>query len=54
MKQEASGWPKWCKTEMDKNKYINDYYEHEGILLDRNSIRKNPGLRRLAKLILNR
>lgn len=53
-KQEASGWPEWCKTENDKKNYINDYFEKEGIRLDPDFIRKNPGLRALAKLCLNR
>ncbi|CAC5376020.1 unnamed protein product [Mytilus coruscus] len=26
IKQEASGWPDWCKTEEDHQKYIEDYY----------------------------
>ncbi|MCU7811733.1 MAG: hypothetical protein KZQ77_10930, partial [Candidatus Thiodiazotropha sp. (ex Notomyrtea botanica)] len=50
---EASGWPKWCKTEADKQKYIDQYYHKEGILLDYDKIKKNPGLRALAKLMLN-
>jgi hypothetical protein len=56
VKQEASGWPRWCKTEADKDKYISDYYKCEGIRLDRNNIPdegKNAGLRYLAKLFLN-
>ena len=53
MKQEASGWPEWCDNDDNKHKYINDYYEREGIQLDYDNIRKNPGLRSLAKLMLN-
>ena len=53
IKQEASGWPSHCTTEESKQKYIQDYYIHEGILLDYNLIVYNPGLRRLAKLMLN-
>ena len=53
MKQEASGWPEWCVDEERKHKYIDDYYEHEGVQLDYDNIRKNPGLRSLAKLMLN-
>ena len=52
-KQEASGWPKWCKTEQDKGKYIKDYLVNEGIQLDRDSIEKNPGERTIWKSILN-
>ena len=33
--------------------YIRDYHEKEGILLGYNNIKKNPGLRALAKLMLN-
>ncbi|XP_070571147.1 uncharacterized protein [Ptychodera flava] len=53
MKQEASGYPDWCKTESDKTKYIDDYYEREGILLDRENISANPAMRSLFKLLLN-
>ena len=52
-KQEASGYPKDVKTEEQKQKYIQDYYDHEGIWLDSNKIEKNPGKRALCKLCLN-
>lgn len=52
-KQEASGWPLWCETEEDKARYIRNYYDHEGILLDYERICKNPALRSLSKLMLN-
>lgn len=50
---EKSGWPKWVKTEADKQKFIRDYEVNEGIHLDPNEIEKNEGLRQLAKLMLN-
>ncbi|XP_041367055.1 uncharacterized protein LOC121381770 [Gigantopelta aegis] len=53
LKQEASGWPEWCITEEDKDTYISQYRDKEGVQLDRNKITKNPGLRSLAKLCLN-
>ena len=53
IKQEASGYPKHCVTDEQKQQYIHDYYEHEGIRLDPNKIEYNPGLRFLAKLALN-
>lgn len=53
-KQEASGWPDWCTTDKKKQQYIEDYFKNEGIQLDWNAIKKNPGLRALAKLCLNR
>ena len=54
IKQEASGWPEWCKTDDDRRRYIDEYYEKEGIRLEAKNIAKNPGLRQLAKLMLNR
>ena len=53
IKQEASGWPSWCKNEDDKHHYIQQYKAHENITLNHHSIKKNPGLRSLAKLCLN-
>ena len=53
IKQEASGYPKDCVTAEQKQRYIDEYYEHEGIRLDPNKIEYNPGLRSLAKLMLN-
>ena len=52
-KQEASGWPDWCKTEDDKERYVQQYVEREKIQLNPANIQKNPGLRSLAKLCLN-
>ena len=53
IKQEASGWPIWCKTQADQREYIKKYFDKEGIKLDSDKIVKNPGLRSLAKLCLN-
>ncbi len=53
IKQENIGFPSNVKTEDDKNKYISDYYENEGILLDHAKIKKNEGARCIAKLMLN-
>ena len=53
LKQEASGWPDWCVDESDRQNYIQQYYEREGILLDYDKIAENPGLRSLSKLMLN-
>ena len=52
-KQQASGWPAWCVTDEQKQKYINDYEKYEGIRLEGDQIKKNEGLRSLAKLLLN-
>ena len=40
-------------NETDQNQYINDYYKNEGILLEKNKIVFNPGLKALSKLLLN-
>ena len=53
IKQQASGWPKWATSEEQKQLYIQNYYQHEGIMLDYDKIEKNPGMRSLAKLMLN-
>ena len=53
LKQEASGYPPHIKTEEEKDKYIQEYLDHEGIQLDKQSIVKNAGLRSLSKLALN-
>ena len=45
--------PKHCVTDEQKQHYIDQYYEHEGIRLDPNKIEYNPGLRALAKFALN-
>ena len=45
LKQEASGWPSWCRTEEGKRQYVSEYQEKEGIKLDPEEIKKNPGLR---------
>ncbi|XP_065942897.1 uncharacterized protein [Magallana gigas] len=54
IKQEASGRPDWIKTEDDLAQYIEMYEQREGIRLDPDNIEHNPGLRSLAKLLLNR
>ena len=53
IKQEASGWPAGVDTEAQKQAYIQDYFQHEGIQLEYDKIQKNPGLRTLAKMMLN-
>ena len=58
IKQEASGFPSYCydSEELDDekaDKYVADYYRNEGIKLDNENIKYNPGLRTIAKNILN-
>jgi len=53
LKQEASGYPSWAKTDVDKSRYVEEYYRHEGIQLDPDKIERNEGLRSLSKLVVN-
>ena len=54
LKQEASGWPEWCGEDPQKRQqYVDDYLAKEGIQLDPDKIEFNPGLRSLAKMMLN-
>lgn len=53
MKIEASGMPKWIKTEADWREF-SDYHRNElGITLERDKMIKNPALKLGAKLLLN-
>ena len=52
-KQEASGWPVDGMSEDEKNKYVDDYFEAEGIRLDKTKISYNPGARKINKQIAN-
>ena len=52
-KQEASGWPSDVVTEEQKAQYIADYENHEGISLDPEKIKVNPGRKAVAKVMLN-
>ncbi|XP_061170447.1 uncharacterized protein LOC133179772 [Saccostrea echinata] len=53
LKQEASGFPAWCQTQDDCRRYLEQYFENEGIKLDWAYVEKNPGLRAVAKMCLN-
>ena len=52
-KQEASGYPEHVVTDKDKDNYIKEYFEKEGISLEKNNIKYNSGMRSVMKLILN-
>ena len=53
LKQQSSGFPSNINSEEEKNQYIRMYYENEGILLNKELIKKNPGIRSISKLALN-
>ncbi|XP_067676263.1 uncharacterized protein [Haliotis asinina] len=40
IKQQESGWPAWCQTEADNQKYVDNYLTNEGIQLDSDKIEK--------------
>lgn len=53
VKQQASGWPGNCATNEERDKYIENFLNNEDVQLEFAEIINNPGLRSLAKLILN-
>ena len=53
LKEEASGYPSNCVTPEQRQQHVRDYEVNEGIQLDMANIRKNPGKRAVAKLMLN-
>ncbi|XP_063971153.1 uncharacterized protein LOC129263814 [Lytechinus pictus] len=66
VKQEASGWPAECRFPGDeeglpvpenirdrRERYLREYLEKEGVKLDPENIKHNPGLRAVAKSALN-
>ena len=53
LKEESSGWPAHVGNDAEKQQHVADYYGREGIQLDPTRIEKNPGLRSLAKIMLN-
>ena len=52
-KQEADGYPSNVISEEEKDAYIKDYFDHEGILLEKYKIIKNKGRKAVAKLKAN-
>jgi hypothetical protein len=52
-KQEASGFPHGCVTDEQKDQYIQDYYDKEGIRLEKDKIKYDPVRRTCAKIALN-
>ncbi|KAG8235576.1 hypothetical protein J437_LFUL013126 [Ladona fulva] len=53
IKQEASGYPSWCNNPESRKNYIKSFFDRERISLDEGAIKHNPGMRQLAKLMLN-
>jgi len=53
IKTEASGWSHWCVDDATKQLFLDEVKEKEGITLDPNNMVSNPGLKAVAKLMLN-
>ena len=53
MKAQAQGFPKHVCTEEEKDQYIEEIFQREGILLEKDKIHLNPGLKMCAKILLN-
>ena len=53
LKLQYSGWPPGCETETGKDAFIEKILRTEGVKLEKSEIRKNSGLRTMAKLLLN-
>lgn len=53
LKVEASGWPADCRTAEQHARYVAGYAEREGIRIEAQRVQLNPGLRAVAKALLN-
>jgi hypothetical protein len=52
-KVQSGGYPAWCDTDEKKTKYIADYEEVEGVVVDPDKVKKNPSMYTSSKLNLN-
>ena len=53
LKVKASGYPDNIDTQERENNFIKEIFEREGVHLNKNNIKHNPGSRAVAKLCLN-
>ena len=53
MKQQASGWPQGCETQVERDNYIAEFERVEGIRMDPQKVAVNPGLRLIAVRLFN-
>ena len=53
MKAEASGYPGWVHSLEDEDRYVDSFWQSEGIRLDKEATRFNAVKRGLANLCLN-
>ena len=52
-KIEASGYPDWAETQLQRKDYIESIFNTTGVVLDTNNIEFNPAARLYYKLKLN-
>jgi hypothetical protein len=52
-KVQASGYPNNVQTEEEKDIFIREFFEAEGVSLIKEEINSNPGIRNVMKLLLN-
>lgn len=53
LKEEASEFPSYCKTEKDREAYILKYYLENNIILRMDRIANNPSKKPVSKTLLN-
>jgi len=53
LKAEARGYTGWVRSPEDEDRYVESFWQSEGLRLDREFIRFNAAKRGLAKLCLN-
>jgi len=53
LKAKPSGYPRWINRLEDEDRYVDLFWQSEGIRLDKGAIRYNAAKRGLAKLCLN-
>ena len=52
-KLQHSGWPPGCNTDKDRDAFIREVFQKEGIQLEKSSIAYNEGRRQMDKIMLN-
>lgn len=52
LKQQGSGYPIDCKSSKEKEKFIKEYFEKQGVKLNPEEIELNPGLRQVGKSVI--
>ena len=54
VKEQASGYPQWVTDDAGRRQHVDNVLSRDGVRLDPAKVEKNPGLRQVAKLALNR